>query len=141
VPLDNRHFKISRNTKFSKIRHQELGQPKAGKMTNISQSAGKLPTTAIRSTTFAHRVFPILTISFQKASAFLKKETSSTTRFFRFVKSLSELTGIHAGKQEKTILNTEISPTALLLGAEVFCTKVKIAQGQFRWKVNSAGFP
>jgi hypothetical protein len=71
----------------------------------------------------------------------LKKETSSTTRFFRFVKSLFELTGIHAGKQEKTILNTEISPTALLPGAEVFCTEVKIAQGQFRWKVNSADFP
>ena len=67
MPLESRYRKLSRNIKFTQIQYRELGQPKAGKMTKISQSAGKLPTMAIRRTTFAHRVFPILTMRSQKA--------------------------------------------------------------------------
>jgi hypothetical protein len=59
-------------------------------------------------------------MSFRKARAFLKRATSSTTKFFRFAKSISEVTGIRAEKLGKTILNVEISPTALLPGAVVF---------------------
>jgi hypothetical protein len=110
-------------------------------MTKISQSVGKLPTTALWRTTFAHEVFPILTMSFRKACTFLKRESLSTTRFFWFVKSLFELTGICAEKLGKTILNVENSPTTLLSGAAVFCMEVRIVQGQFRWKVDSACFP
>jgi hypothetical protein len=88
----------------------------------ISQSAGKLPTTAIRHITFAHKVFPILTMSFRKAGAFLKRATSSTTKFFWFAKSIFEVTRIRVEKLGKTILNVEISPTALLLGVTVFYT-------------------
>jgi hypothetical protein len=109
MPWESRHHKISGNTKFAQIRHWELGQPKAGKTTKISQSVGKLPTIVIRCTTFAHKVFLILTMSFQKVYAFSKRETSSTTRFSRFVKSFSELIGIRAGKLEKTIPNVENS--------------------------------
>ena len=79
-------------------------------------------------------------MSFQKANSFSKRETSSTTRFFWFVKSISELIGICAGKLGKTILNVEINPTALLPEVVVSYTKVRIAQGQFRWKVDNAGF-
>jgi hypothetical protein len=140
VPLESRHRKLSKNTKFVQILHREHGQPKAEKMTKISQSAEKLTTTIWR-TTFAHRVFPILTMSFQKDITFLKRETSSTTGFFWFVKNLSELTGIRVEKLGKTILNAENSPIALLPGATVFCIEVRIVQGQFRWKVDSAGFP
>jgi hypothetical protein len=61
---ESRHHKLSGNTKFAQNRHQELGQLKAGKTMKISQNAGKLPTTAIRHTAFAHSVFPILTMSF-----------------------------------------------------------------------------
>ena len=63
------------------------------------------------------------------------------TRFFWFVKSLSELTGICVRKLGKTIMNAENSLTALLPGATVFCTKFRIVQGQFRWKIESVGFP
>jgi hypothetical protein len=118
-----------------------LGQPEAGKTTKTSQSARKLPTMVIQRTTFAHRIFPILTMSFQKASAFSNRATSSTTRFFRFIKSISELTGILTIKLGKTILNVEISPTALLSEAAVSCTEVRIVKGQFHWKVGNASFP
>ena len=80
-------------------------------------------------------------MSFQKDSTFLKREISSTTRFFWFVKNLFELTGIHAKKLGKTILNAENSLIALLPGATVFCIEVRIVQGQFRWKVDNASFP
>ncbi len=60
------------------------------------------------------------------------------TKFFLVCQ---ELTGIRARKLGKTILNVEISPTDLLLEVAVFCTKVKIAQGLFRWKVDNASFP
>ena len=132
VPLEIRCCKLSENTKFAQIWHQELGKLRVGKMIKTSQSVGKLPTMAIWRTIFANRVFPILTKSFQKASTFLKRANSSTTKFFRFVKSISELTRIRGGKLGKTILNVKNSPTALLQGAAVFCTEVKIAEGQFR---------
>jgi hypothetical protein len=80
-------------------------------------------------------------MSFQKASAFSKRATSSTTSFFWFVKSISELTVTHARKLGKIILNAEISLTALLPEAAISCTEVRIAQGQFRWKVDIADFP
>ncbi len=51
------------------------------------------------------------------------------------------MTGIRAGKLEKTILNAKISPTALLPEAAVSCTEVRIAQGQFRSKVDNVGIP
>ena len=114
MPLESRHRKLSGNTKFSQIRNRELGQLKTGKTTKISQSVRKLPTTTIQRTTFAHRVFPILTMSFQKACTFSKMATLFTTRFFRLFKSLSELTRIRAEKLGKTILNAENYPTALL---------------------------
>ena len=38
-------------------------------------------------------------------------------------------------------MNAENSLTALLPGATVFCTKFRIVQGQFRWKIESVGFP
>ena len=104
------------------------------------QSAEKLPTMAIRHTTFAHRIFPILTMSFQKSNAFSKKATSSTRRFFRFIKSIAKLIRIRTRKLGKTILNAEISPTALLLEVAVSCTEIRITQGQFRWKVDNVGF-
>ena len=126
MPWESRHHKLSRNTKFFQTRHRELDQSKAGKTKKISQSVGKLPTTAIRCTTFAHRVFPILTMSFRKSCAFSKRATSSTTRFFWLVKSLSELTGIRAEKLGKTILNAKNSLTALLPGAAVFNKQVRI---------------
>jgi hypothetical protein len=103
-----------------------------GKMIKTSQSVGKLPTMAIRRTTFANRVFLILTKNFQKASTFSKRANISTIKFFRFVKSISELTRIRGGKLGKTILNVKNSTIALLQGAAVFCTEVKIAEGQFR---------
>jgi hypothetical protein len=140
VPLESRHRNLSGNTKFFHST-SGAGLTEVGKMMKISQNAGKLPTTALRRTTFAHEVFPILIMSFRKACAFLKRETSSTTRFFQFVKRLFELTGIRAEKLGKTILNVENSLTALLSGAAIFCTEVRIVQGQFRWKVDSACFP
>jgi hypothetical protein len=112
-----------------------------GKTMKTSQNAGKLPTTTIRRITFTPRIFPIHTMSFQKADTFLKKATLSTTRFFRFVKSISELIGILARKLGKTIMNVEISLTALLLKAAVSCTEVRIAQGLFYWKLDNVGFP
>jgi hypothetical protein len=51
------------------------------------------------------------------------------TRFFWFVKRLFELTGIRAEKLGKIILNAENNPIALLPGAAVFCTEVRIAEG------------
>ncbi len=141
MPQESRHHNISGNTKFAQIRHRELSQPKAGKTTKISQSVGKLPTTVIRRTTFAHRVFLILTMSFRKAYAFSKRETSSTTRLSRFVKSLSELIGIRTGKLEKTIPNAKNSLIVVLPEAAFFCTEVRIMQGQFHQKFDSAGFP
>ena len=72
---------------------------------------------------------------------FRKRATSSMTSFFRFVKSLSKLTRIRAGKLEKTILNAENNLTALLPKVAVFCTEVRIGQGQFSWKVGFASFP
>jgi hypothetical protein len=95
---------------------------------------------AIQHTTFAQRIFPILTMSFQKSNAFSKKETSSMRRFFRFVKSIVKLIEICTEKLGKTILNVEISPTVLLLEAAVSCTEIRIMQGQFRWKVDNVGF-
>ena len=49
-----------------------------------------------------YQVFLILTMSFLKACAFSKRATSSPTRFFRFVKSLSKLTEVRVRKLEKT---------------------------------------
>ena len=80
-------------------------------------------------------------MSFQKSNAFSKRAISSTTRFFQFIKSIFELTGICAGKLGKTILNVEISSITLLLEATVSYTEVRIAQGQFRWKIDNAVFP
>ena len=91
-----------------------------------SQSAGNLPTTAIQCTTFANRIFPILSMSFRKSSTFSKRATSSMTWFSRFVKSISQLTGIRTGNLEKTILSAENSPTTLLPKAAVFYTEVRI---------------
>ncbi len=63
------------------------------------------------------------------------------TWFSWFAESISELIGICAEKLGKIILKVEISPTALLLEATVFCTEVRIAQGQSRWKEGSVEFP
>ena len=71
----------------------------------------------------------------------MKRAISSTTRFFRIIKSLSELTRIRSEKLEKTILNAENSLTTLFLGAAVFYKKVRIVQGQLCWKVDSVRFP
>ncbi len=102
-------------------------------MTKISQNDGKFPTTAVRRTTFAHGVFPILTMSFRKAYAFSKRATSFAISFFRFTKSLSELTRIHAEKLGKINPNAENSLTILLPGAAISAQKSESR------KVNSVG--
>ena len=87
------------------------------------------------------RIFPIRTMSFQKAGSFSKMESLSTTWFSWFAESTSEPTGIRTRKLGKTILIVEISPSALLLEATVSCTELRITQGQSCWKEDSACFP
>ncbi len=80
-------------------------------------------------------------MSFKKIAPFRREKLLLRQGSFGYIKNLSELTGIRAEKLGKTILNAENSPIALLPGATVFCIEVRIVQGQFRWKVDSAGFP
>ena len=70
VSLETRRRKLSRNTKTAWIWHWDLSQPKAGKTTKTSQNSGNSPMTSIQRTTFTHRIFPICTMSFQKAGSF-----------------------------------------------------------------------
>ena len=130
VSLETRRRKLSRNTKTAWIWHWDLSQPKAGKTTKTSQNSGNSPMTSIQRTTFTHRIFPICTMSFQKAGSFSKMTSLSMTWLSWFVASISEPTRIGTKKLGKTVLIAEISPNALFLEAIVSYTELRIAQGQ-----------
>uniref|UniRef100_A0A2N9GXT2 Reverse transcriptase domain-containing protein n=1 Tax=Fagus sylvatica TaxID=28930 RepID=A0A2N9GXT2_FAGSY len=78
---------------------------------------------------FSGADFGQLGYAFDELKELASRETSSTTRFFQFVKNISELPRIHARKLGKTILNAKINPTTLLLEAAVSYTEVKLVQG------------
>jgi hypothetical protein len=106
-----------------------------------SQNARNSPTTPIRHTAFAHRIFPICAMSFQKAGSFSNMESLFTTWFSRFVESIFEPTGICTEKLGKTVLIAKISPNAPLPEIAVSCIELRIAQGKSFWKEDIVGFP
>jgi hypothetical protein len=116
-----------------------LGARSAGskKAKKTSLNVGNLPTTAIRHTIFAHKIFPIRPTMIQKSSSFSKMVSLSTTWFSQFAESVSEPTE----KLGKTVLIIEISSNALLPEAITSRTELQIAQNLSCWKEDNASFP
>ncbi len=77
-------------------------------------NAGNSPTTTIRHTTFAYRIFPVRTTVIHKAGDFSKMASLSTTWFSWFARSIFKPTRIHTKKLGKNCRDSKNQPKCLI---------------------------